>query len=130
MYELTYRGWWLLGGGLLVGLCVFASLLPGPHLPALHNADKLGHALMYGAIFLWFSGIVVPRHWGALILVLLVLGGFLELLQAKVPGRGRDLWDLVANGAGLGAGLAIAYSFAASWCLKVETRLTARQGKS
>lgn len=114
----------------MLALCVLASLAPGSQIPGLHGADKLGHAAMYGAIFLWFAGIVRPRNWGTLMLVLLVLGGVLELLQAQVPGRSRDVWDLLANGAGLGAGLVIAYRIAGGWCHKVETRLAGGPGKS
>ena len=130
VYELNYRGWWLFGGGLLLALCIVASVVPGARVPALPGGDKLGHAVMYAAIFLWFSGIVMPRHWGILIVSLLLLSGFLEIVQAGVPGRSRETWDLIANAAGLGAGLAVAYSFAAGWCCKLEARLPGRQNRS
>lgn len=130
MYELRYLRWWVTGGALLLLLSVLASLVPGSQAPATHGADKLGHALMYGSVFLWFSGILKPRRWWFLLLFLLALGGVMELLQARVPGRSRDLWDLVANGVGLVTGLLLAYAFTGGWCRRIENRRAGARAKS
>lgn len=120
MYELRHLRWWLAGGAVLVLLAILASLAPGSQMLVTHGADKLGHAVLYGSIFLWFAGILRPRAWWLLLLMLLGLGGVMEILQAQIPGRSQDFWDLVANGIGLAAGLIIARFSAGGWCERVE----------
>lgn len=130
MHALQFLRWWLAGGTLLLILVLLASLAPGSRVPALPGADKIGHALMYGSVFLWFSGILKPRLWWLLLLLLLMVGGVVELLQAAVPGRSQDPRDLLANAVGLAAGLLLAYLYTDGWCSRIEKRWRGARIKS
>jgi VanZ family protein len=74
------------------------------------HADKITHAALFAA-----CGYCLVMGWLTrtaqllpLYLALLVLGGGTEWLQAQIPGRGADAWDLVADAVGAALGITLA----------------------
>lgn len=123
MYPLYYRRWWLAGALALLLLAITASLLPAWRLSLAAGSDKLGHALMYGTLSLWFFGVFRPRYWWPLAMALVGLGATLEFLQGQVPGRRPEVWDLFANLAGVAVGILVAWLGLGGWCQRVESWL-------
>ncbi len=125
-YQCMRRLYYSLPGWVLtvvVSLAIlYLTLVPRPlpdvDLPLFPGVDKLVHAIMFGGL----AGAVVLdwSRWrgrvslsvGCLVVAALVstfAGGIIELLQLMMAlGRGCELWDFVADGAGafLGAWVA------------------------
>jgi len=94
-YLAVLSGWWPWQAG--------ARAVSHSHL------DKLVHASLFAAcgyfiVLGWLSKNtqILPLYLG-----LLVLGGCTEWLQAEIPGRGPDAWDVVADAAGAVVGVAL-----------------------
>lgn len=94
-----------------VGLLVVTlAPFPGPAYPPT-VADKLVHLLLFGGlVLLFFGNFQGPRQAPALVASVVgsvSLAALIELLQALLPYRSEDIWDLVAGtvGALLAAGL-------------------------
>ena len=107
------RRWLLLGGvvclfGLLVG-----GLMPGGSRDEIKSWLSLGdleaaaHFVLCGLVVL-FAMLAVGLRWWIPVLVL-VMGGFIEVLQWWVPGRSPSWSDFVIDGAGVLVGLVLAW---------------------
>ena len=86
------------------------NLPPSPDEPALLPVDKIVHA----GLFL-VAGALLARGWHGrkgvwwlLAAALLLFAGLTEVIQSFVPGRSAAWGDLLADGLGAGAGLAVA----------------------
>ena len=124
MLPLTHAPAWLAASALLVAAVIAASLLPGGSGPDVGNLDKLGHFLAYAALAAWFCGIVASRWYWGVAIALALLGIALEVLQALVAHNlSGDPNDVVANVAGVGAGLALAWWRTGGWALRMEAWL-------
>ncbi len=90
----------------VVSIVVF-SVSPYPVFYAsFYLSDKIEHAAAYAIVALFGAlGFVRPRQQAAVAVILVGLGGVLELLQLLVPGRMCDPADAVANAAGVLTGL-------------------------
>jgi VanZ family protein len=110
------RWWWGLGC-LLVGSAVLVCLMPGEDIPgAFEMNDKLSHVIGHGAMAAYFSGLVPRRSWWKIFVLLLLLGGAIELAQHSMHvGREGDARDLVANSCGAVLGLALGWLGLARW---------------
>jgi len=98
-----FRQAWLVLGCLWVATIIFLSLIPHPPEPIhFEYADKLGHALAYGALMLWFCQIYHKPAQRILLVVLLIgMGVVLEFLQGMTGYRIFDYADMLANGTGV-----------------------------
>lgn len=97
---------WYTVGLLMTAIVVVTSLLPPGDLPQLGINDKVEHGLAYTALTLWFGGLVEPRRYLWLALLLLALGGAIEIAQGLMGlGRQADVRDLYADSYGIAAGL-------------------------
>ena len=107
---LIHRRLWLTVGWLLVVLVVYLSLTPHPPAPmSFDNADKLEHALAYGALALWFCQIYCSVKSRVLLaLALTGLGIGLEYVQGWTGYRTFDVLDMLADGAGVSLGWLLA----------------------
>ncbi len=122
MRALRWPALWLLGGAALVLLVVVLSVDPQGRAVAGGVNDKLGHVLAYAVLAVWFGGVMRRARWALVAAGLLALGAGLELVQALLPGRHPGLDDLLANGFGTAAGLALAALGLDRWCTWVEAR--------
>lgn len=79
----------------------------------LHLSDKLLHSAAYAVLS--FLPALHESRWtlAGLILGLLFLGVSLEFGQSYLSDRMFDLYDMIANGVGLGAGFVVALPFRA-----------------
>lgn len=85
--------------------------------------DKWLHGLTFLLLALWFAGQYRPRSYWRIAIGLLAFGVLIELSQNVVEYRSAELFDMVANTAGIGLGLAIALAGPGGWCLRFENRL-------
>ncbi|HVH36084.1 MAG TPA: VanZ family protein [Tahibacter sp.] len=110
--ALRFLGFWRgIGRGLLLASVVVA-LLPAPAgMNRIANGDKIAHAAAFAFLMLWYAQIYAQsRDRLRCALGLVGLGLSIELLQSLVPYRSADVWDLVADTAGVGLGLLLARS--------------------
>lgn len=120
--ELRFPRFWILGGVGLLLIITALSLLPGDQVPKVSVSDKVKHVLAYVALALWFGGISVRRSYLRITLALLAYGVLIELLQGWMAvGRQAELLDVVADAAGIAAGLLLAVTPAGRWALWLET---------
>ena len=119
----TFRHAWLALGALWIAAVVYLSLIPPPPQPLPFSyLDKLEHALAYGFLMLWFSHAyqkIQPRIVAAALLIF--LGIVLEYLQRMTGYREFSYADMLANGAGVLLGWALAYT-AGAW-LKAKFKI-------
>ncbi len=120
MLPLRYPMLWKLAGWLLLAGVVAGSLLPGHALPRMIAGDKLMHAASYFLLMVWFAGLYRRNRHPFIALGLMALGAGLDLLQGASSSRSFDPADIVANGAGILAGLALSYRLLEGWCLRME----------
>jgi VanZ family protein len=119
---LRYWRFWVLGGLGLAAVITVLSLMPAHHLPEAGLSDKVEHILAYVALAFWFGGITARRSYGWLASILIVYGVLIELLQAWMGwGRHADLYDVVADAAGIATGLLLALTPAGRWASWLES---------
>jgi len=120
--PLMHRRLWAILGFMLVGAVIVSSLIPGGGRLQMEGADKLAHAFAYLVLMVWFAGLYPRRGWTWVAIGLLVMGLTLELLQGVMQmQRTADPRDLVANAAGVGMGVVLAFAGAATWAQRLET---------
>ena len=101
---------WLMLGWLWVAVIFFLSLVPSPPQPVnFPGADKIGHALAYCLLMLWFCQIYLRRVSRIrLAVVLMIMGIAIEYLQRATGYRTFDYVDMLANAVGVMAGWVLA----------------------
>lgn len=101
---------------------IVVCLVPMPKSPIpIEGSDKLEHALGWFAITIWYAQLAaVPRALLARACGFLALGAALELAQSLTTWRSADPWDLVANAAGVAAGLVIGMTPAAGILARLD----------
>ena len=96
--------WHVLGWSLVLAVST-GSLVPGTVVTGAPFSDKIVHAFSYFVLMVWFAGLYTKQKHLLIALTLLVLGVVLEFVQARLPYRFFDPLDLLANFAGILAGL-------------------------
>lgn len=114
--------WFVLGIGLLVAGMVVA-LLPGPAAAPFSYNDKAMHALGFMGFMVWFCGLVRPRHTVWVALALLGYGVLMEWLQSFTTVRQADVFDLVADAAGILLGWLLGLAGLRHWPVWLESWL-------
>jgi VanZ family protein len=101
---------WL--GRLALIAAVVVCLLPMPKSPIpIEGSDKLEHALGWLLITLWYAQLTADaRALLARAAGFLALGAAIELAQSLTTWRSADPWDLLANAAGVAAGVLLGLS--------------------
>ncbi|WP_257385850.1 VanZ family protein [Tahibacter caeni] len=108
--PLRFLGFWRgIGRGLLLASLIVA-LLPAPAgMGRIAFGDKIAHLAAFAFLMLWYAQIyALPSERLRCALGLIGFGLGIELLQSLVPYRSADVWDLVADAAGVGLGLLLA----------------------
>ena len=109
MRDLRLRSLWLALGLALVGFVFVLSVLPTADVPVRGFNDKINHVLGFVAMTLWFCALFERRRWLMVSGAMLALGILIEVTQGLLPtGRKADVLDLVADSAGIGAGVLLA----------------------
>ena len=104
---------------------VVASLVPTSSLPDVSFSDKLGHAVTYGGLTVWFCGIYPRRMAPRVAVALFLVGVAVEGMQSLTESRSPEMADLAANAAGILIGLALSRAGLDKWCAMVESLLGA-----
>jgi VanZ family protein len=121
MRLLRFRYLWLFSGLCLTGLLLYSTLAPPRGLPVTAINDKVAHALSFLILMVWFCGIFELRFTPLLAVVLLLLGGSIELLQEQLAYRSAELADGLADLAGIVLGWVLAVSGLQHWAKWVES---------
>lgn len=103
------RTLWLAAGCALAALIVWLSVTPSPPEIEVTEGDKLGHVLAYAALMFWFCQLHAARRVRfAYAIAFIALGIGLEFVQRALGYRTFEVWDMVADAIGVGAGLWVA----------------------
>lgn len=120
--------WWLFGWAFIV-ITVNDSLERTVPSFAHLTSDKVLHFAGYFALAMWFGGVTRTKRYPLVGVLLIALGGLLEILQGVMHnGRNAEWLDLLADALGVIAGLGLAYAGLGKWTVWVE-RLLGMQKK-
>jgi VanZ family protein len=124
MHELRYRRFWIAASLCLLAVVGWGSLQTTVSSPAPQGFDKVEHLATYLFLAVWFAGLLPRTRWWRIATGLLGLGLALELGQYMMQaGRMAEPVDMLANTAGIAAGMLLAWFGADRWALKVEACL-------
>ncbi len=102
--TLHYKPWWMALGWLMVAVVVALSLMSVQGPVSAPGADKIYHAIAYGAMMFWWGMVQPQRRW-LWAVALIALGIGLEIAQSFTGYRQLDRWDALANSFGVVAAL-------------------------
>jgi len=105
----------------LVILLLALAPLGGP--PLFSGVDKVEHFVGFLGLTVWFLGVVDERSAPTVALLLASYGVLIEVLQSFTPYRSADLFDVLSDVAGIGAGWLLASAGLRHWCRRLEARL-------
>jgi VanZ like family len=122
--KLRYAAvWWTIGWCIVAGV-LFGSLKPKVVFPDFAESDKIAHFSAYCAMAFWFAGMTDRRRYPFLAVLLVLLGGAIELAQGAMDlGRSADWRDLLANSMGIGVAIIAAYAGLGTWMSRIERLL-------
>ena len=121
MRSLHYRVFWLVLGIGLLGLVLYFTLAAPGVERRFPGGDKMAHGAGFFALMLWYAALVERRHYLALGLTLLALGGAIELAQGWMAlGRRAEWADFFANGGGIVLATGLSLLTRQSWLQWVE----------
>jgi VanZ family protein len=122
--PLAYARAWVAASALIVAGLLYASLAPSSLPPGNSHLDKVGHAVAYVFLSVWFAGLVARSHYWKVVVGLTALGLLVEGLQQGMGlGRQGDALDVAANLVGIAAGMALATWMTGGWAQRVEAWL-------
>ncbi len=124
MLNLRYRPYWIAASVVLVIGVVWGSLQTalGGDMP--HGFDKVEHFSTYMFLAVWFTGLFTRARWWMIVAGLLALGVSMEVGQFMMQsGRMGDPYDMVANTAGVTAGVLLALLLTGGWAQRIESWL-------
>lgn len=108
-------------GWTLILIAIVVCLLPGKSLPNTGINDKLEHSLLYCGLTVWFAGLYSRSQYWMIAVGLFLMGGGIELAQGAMHlGRMADVRDVVANTAGIIAGLLLALAGLGGWATWID----------
>lgn len=119
------RRLWLGAGVLALALGLVLALLPvgGPVLFAW--SDKAIHFTGFAILAAWFIVALDARRAPAVAAALAAYGVLVELLQSLTPYRSADVFDVLSDAAGIGAGWLLASAVLRRWRRRMEALLGA-----
>ncbi len=120
------RLWNVLGSGFVL-LVIYLSLRPDPPDLGVSGGLKIGHAIAYGWLMIWFAQIY--RAMGSRLLLataFCALGVVLEYLQGMTDSRGFEYSDMLINSSGVALGLVLARTPLENCLQTLEAMLRAR----
>lgn len=84
------------------------------------DVDKWLHGITFVFLAVWFSGQYRPRSYWRIGIGLMFFGLLIEVCQRLLTYRSAELFDVVADIAGIVVGLTIAMAGLGGWSLRVE----------
>jgi len=100
---------------------LIVCLLPVRELPNTGLNDKLEHTTAYVLLTLWFAGLYPRSRYWVVALGLFLMGVTIEFAQAAMHmGRQGDVRDVIANSAGIAAGIALAFAGLGGWAQWID----------
>jgi VanZ family protein len=124
MLDLRLRNFWIGVSVALVLIVAWGSLQTVFGGPTVQGFDKVQHFSTYMVLAVWFTGLYPRRQWWKIIVGLLGLGLAMEIGQYLMQaGRMGDPYDMVANTAGVAAGVLLALLLTGGWAQKIESWL-------
>ena len=103
-----WRGAW---AAMLVSTLIVCLVPMPPHEPPIAHLDKVHHLAGYALLVAYAAMLFDTRRaLGGAMLGVFALGVLIEALQALVPWRSMDPWDLVANTLGIVLGALVAFT--------------------
>jgi glycopeptide antibiotics resistance protein len=101
--TLRYKTLWLsIGISLIITVVLLSLMAPPTDMMDVLPNDKFGHFIAYFALMGWFAQIYHTNKQRWLYLIgFLILGLSLEILQGLGGFRHADLFDMLANSAGI-----------------------------
>lgn len=131
MLPLRHVVGWRIASALLLLLVFAAMIVPAWLWPtqmqrSVAAFDKWLHGITFVVLALWFSGQYARRAYWQIAIGLALFGGATEFVQRTLIYRSADPADMLANLAGIAAGLIVALAGVGGWSLRVETWLSAR----
>lgn len=135
MLPLRHVRLWRWAGAALLVFVLVATLMPAVWLfpdrrefmAWFVDVDKWLHAITFAFLAVWFSGQYRPKSYWRIGLGLVLFGLVIEGCQRLVTYRSAELFDIVADVAGILVGLAIARAGMGGWSLWVEGWLSRRK---
>jgi VanZ family protein len=124
--PLRYRWFWFGAGVATLALILVLALAPLPTAIPVVEGDKITHFAAFAYLAVWFLGIFQPRLGLAVAVALALYGILIELLQSLTPYRSADVYDVLADVIGIGAGWLLASAGLRRWCGRIEEWLGAR----
>jgi VanZ family protein len=103
MNNLRFTKFWLLLGGIMIGLVAYLSLIPVPsEMPSFSGLDKLIHFFVYAFLMLWFGLCYISgARYYAIGVGIILVGAVLELIQGNTGYRTMSYLDMSANSLGV-----------------------------
>lgn len=133
MLPLRYTRHWRVAGIILLLLVLVATLMPAvwvsktQYLIWFVHVDKWLHGIIFVFLALWFSGQYRRGSYWRIGVGLIAFGVLIEACQRLVTYRSAEWFDIVADAAGIGIGLAIALAGLGGWSLRFEEWLRGRK---
>lgn len=128
MLPLQYRAAWRVASACLLLAVLVMTMMPAVWLwpdrsrmlSWFVNVDKWAHAITFVILAVWFAGQYRRESYWRIAAGLLLFGVLIEACQRLVTYRSAEWFDLLADGAGILVGLAIAAAGPGGWSLRVE----------
>ena len=128
MLPLRHARLWRVLSFLILAGVLLATLAPAhwffdksdDSLSWLPGADKWLHAITFAFLAVWFSGLFQKHRYWRILAALFLFGLFVEFCQLQVGYRSAELHDILANTAGIIAGLAVAVAGLGGWAPRIE----------
>lgn len=121
MLPLRHPRTWRVIGWILIAASFYASLMPAKSLPEIGVSDKFEHTFAYAFLALWFAGLYPRSRYIVIGGALFVMGVSIEIAQGAMHlGRQADYRDVIANTAGILAGLALAALWLGGWAERID----------
>ncbi len=131
MLPLRYARRWRIASIVLLILVLVVTLMPAvwfwpdrrQFMAWFVDVDKWLHGITFVFLALWFAGQYRPRSYWRIGVGLIFFGVLIEACQRLVTYRSAELFDIVADVAGIAVGLVVAMAGLGGWSLWVENRL-------
>ena len=120
--------WWLIGWALVLATINESLQRNVWKVAEVMPSDKLTHFTGYLLLALWFAGVARRSRYVVVGLLLVGLGGSLEVAQGLMhEGRSAEWLDMLANTLGISTGLGVAALGLGNWMVWIERLLRVRR---